>query len=137
MFIVKRVLAFGTHKVLAASATAILGLSFSGFANADAYPTISGTPKTSIAVKSFYSFDASAKDPEGKTITFGIKNKPSWATFDYKNGILKGTPTTVGTWSNIVITAWDGRLTSFLPTFSIRVTSSSGGSRAIRDALTG
>jgi Putative Ig domain len=128
MFIVKRVLAFSTHKVLAASATAILGLSLSGLANADAYPTISGTPKTSVAVKTYYSFDAHAKDPEGKTITFGIKNKPSWATFDYKKGILKGTPTTVGTWSNIMITAWDGRLTSFLPTFSIRVTSSSGGS---------
>jgi hypothetical protein len=40
-------------------------------------------------------------------------------------GELKGTPTTAGTWSNIVISAWDGRLTKSLPAFSIKATSSS------------
>jgi len=124
MFIVTRVLAKGMQKVLAVAGTAILGLSISGVASADAYPVISGTPKTSIAVNTAYYFDASARDPEGKPIKFGIKNKPSWATFNYDTGTLKGTPTTTGTWSSIVISAWDGRLTAVLPTFSIKVTSS-------------
>lgn len=125
MFIVTRMFAKGMQKVLAVTGTAILGLSISGLAHADAYPIISGTPKTSIAVNTYYSFDAAARDPEGKPIKFGIKNKPAWATFDYNAGILKGTPKTVGTYSNIVISAWDGRLTSTLPAFSIKVTSSS------------
>lgn len=126
MFIVTRMFAKGMQKVLAVTGTAILGLSLSGLAHADAYPVISGTPKTSIAVNTYYSFDAAARDPDGKTIKFGIKNKPAWATFDYNAGILKGTPKTAGTYSNIVISAWDGRLTSSLPAFSIKVTSSSG-----------
>jgi hypothetical protein len=124
MFIVTRVLAKGMQNVLAVAGTAILGLSISGVANADAYPVISGTPKTSIAVNTAYYFDATAKDPEGKPIKFGIKNKPSWATFNYDTGTLKGTPKTAGTYSNIVISAWDGRLTSSLPAFSIKLTSS-------------
>jgi hypothetical protein len=124
MFIVTRVLASSTSKILAASAAAILGLSISGFASADALPVISGTPKTSIAVNSAYYFDADARDPEGKKIIFGIQNRPSWATFDQRTGVLKGTPKTAGTWSNIKISAWDGRLSALLPTFSIKVTSS-------------
>jgi len=124
MSIVKRVFAKSAQKILAVGATAILGFTVSGLAHAgDRYPIISGVPKTSVAVKSYYFFDAYARDPDGKRITFGIKNKPSWATFDYAKGILKGKPTVAGTWSNIVITAWDGRLTSELPEFSIRATS--------------
>lgn len=130
MFIVTRMFAKGMQKVLAVSGTAILGLSISGLAHADAYPIITGTPKTSIAVNTYYSFDASARDPDGKPIKFGIKNKPSWATFDYNAGILKGTPKTAGTYPNIVISAWDGRLTSTLPAFTIKVTSSGGANKA-------
>lgn len=125
MFFVKRMSAMGMQKKLAVIATALLGLSISSIASADQYPVISGTPKTSVVVGTYYWFDAAARDPEGKTIKFGIQNKPSWATFDYNKGILKGTPRTTGTWSNIKITAWDGRLTSALPLFSIRATTSS------------
>ena len=124
MSIVKRVFAKSAQKVLAVGATAILGFTMSGLAHAgDRYPIISGVPKTSVAVKSVYYFDAYARDPDGKKITFGIQNKPSWATFDYSTGTLKGRPTAAGTWSNIIISAWDGRLTSALPAFSIRATS--------------
>ena len=130
MSIVKRVFAKSAQKVLAVGATAILGLSVSGFAKADEYPLIYGSPKTSIAVKAYYYFDAYARDPDGRRITFGIKNKPSWATFDYQTGTLKGTPTAAGTWSNIIISAWDGRLTSALPAFSIRATTTSTTNRA-------
>ena len=130
MFIVKRVLAFGTHKVLAASATAILGLSISGLANANSPPVMSGTPKTSVAVNTRYTFDAYARDPEGKRVIFGVQNRPSWATFDANTGVLTGTPKSTGTWSNIIVSAWDGRISSKLPAFSIRVTSSSATNRA-------
>jgi Putative Ig domain len=124
MFIVTRVLTKGMHKVLAVAATAILGLSISGLAHADLMPIISGTPKTSIQVRTYYYFNAAARDPDGKTIKFGIKNKPAWAAFNYNTGELKGTPTATGTWSNIIISAWDGRLTAALPAFAIKVTSS-------------
>lgn len=125
MSIVTRLATKGLRKNYAV-ALSILGLSISGLANADSYPIISGTPKTSIAVQKYYYFNAEARDPERKPITFGIKNKPSWASFNGSTGELKGTPTRTGTWSNITISAWDGRLTSKLPAFSIRVTSSSG-----------
>lgn len=130
MFIVKRVFAKSAQKILAVGATAILGLTLSGLAQADEYPVIYGSPKTSIAVKAYYYFDAYARDPDGKKIQFGIQNKPSWATFDYTKGVLKGVPTTAGTWSNIIITAWDGRLSSALPAFSIKATSTSTSNRA-------
>ncbi len=126
MSIVTRLLATSMHKVLAVAGTAILGLSISNIASADRVPIITGTPKTTVAVKTYYTFDASARDPDGKAIRFGIRNKPSWAMFDYNTGTLKGTPKTTGTWSNIIITAWDGRLTAALPSFAIKVTSSGG-----------
>ena len=125
MFIVTRALRKSLRKNSAIVAAAILGITLSGLANAaDLAPRISGTPKTSVVVKTYYYFNAEATDPEGKAIIFGIKNKPSWAVFNGSTGELKGTPTTTGTWSNISISAWDGRLTSKLPEFSIRVTSS-------------
>ncbi len=37
---------------------------------------------------SAYSFQPTAKDPEGKTLTFSIRNKPSWATFSTSTGRL-------------------------------------------------
>jgi hypothetical protein len=124
MSIVTRMLSAGVQKNIAIAATSVLGLGISSVAAADQYPVISGTPKTTVAVKSYYYFDAQARDPDGKKITFVIKNKPSWAMFSGATGELKGTPTTTGTWSNIVISAWDGRLTTSLPAFSIKVTSS-------------
>lgn len=116
---------FSVQRKIAVIATALLGLSISSLASADQYPVISGTPKTSIAVGSYYYFNAEAHDPDGRKIIFAIKNKPSWAMFNGKTGELKGTAKTVGTYSNIVISAWDGRLTKALPAFSITVTASS------------
>jgi hypothetical protein len=137
MFIVARVLAPSMHKVLAVTATAFLGLTISNLAAADVKPIISGAPKTSVVVKTPYYFNAEARDPEGKAIQFGIKNKPSWAAFNYNTGELRGTPTATGTVSNIIITAWDGRLTSALPAFSIKVTSSSASTTNRAPTITG
>ena len=73
-------------------------------------PTISGTPATSVGVGQFYSFQPSASDPDGDTLAFSIQNKPSWATFSATTGRLSGTPTSTGTFGNIVIRVTDGSL---------------------------
>ncbi len=49
-------------------------------------PVISGTPVTSVAAGSAYSFVPTGSDPDGNTIAFGIANKPAWATFSTTTG---------------------------------------------------
>jgi hypothetical protein len=90
-------------------------------------PVISGTPPTTATVGTYYSFTPTASDPEGQTLTFSIRNKPSWAYFNPSTGRLRGTPQAshVGTYSNIVIAAYDGVARVSLPAFSIVVRSTS------------
>ena len=61
-------------------------------APANRAPTISGTPLLSINVLTAYSFQPSASDPDGNTLTFSIQNRPAWATFSTSTGRLSGTP---------------------------------------------
>jgi len=84
---------------------------------------ISGTPATSATVGSAYKFQPSATDSAGKTLSFSVSNKPSWATFSIASGLLSGTPTSAqaGTYSSIVISASDGTASSALPAFAIKV----------------
>jgi hypothetical protein len=90
--------------------------------NANLSPTITGTPMTKATVGVAYSFQPTAKDPEGKTLTFSIRNKPSWATFSTSTGRLSGTPTVAGTTSSIMIIVTDGVTSASLqPAFSITV----------------
>jgi len=93
-------------------------------APANRAPTISGTPSTSILVASPYSFQPSASDPDGNTLTFSITNKPSWASFNTSTGLLSGTPVAanVGSTTGIVISVSDGTAVASLPAFSIAVT---------------
>jgi hypothetical protein len=86
-------------------------------------PTISGNPPTQAQAGTAYSFTPTASDPSGKTLSFSVQNKPSWATFSIATGQLSGTPGSadVGTDSNIVITASDGTTSAALPAFSIAV----------------
>jgi hypothetical protein len=91
-------------------------------AAANSAPTISGTPKTSIATGAYYSFTPQSSDANGDTLNFTILNRPSWASFSYGSGGLYGTPTKTGTWSNITIFVSDGTITKALPKFSITVT---------------
>ena len=88
-------------------------------------PTISGTPPTSVKTGSAYAFTPTAKDPEGKTLTFSVTNKPAWAAFSTTTGKLSGTPSSAqtGTYSNIGIKVSDGSLTASLPAFAIVVSS--------------
>jgi len=84
-------------------------------------PTISGSPTTSVTANSAYSFQPSASDADGNSLTFSIANRPSWATFNTSTGRLSGTPTTAGTTSGIVISVSDGTNSASLPAFSLNV----------------
>lgn len=86
-------------------------------------PVLSGTPATSVTAGSAYAFRPTGSDPEGRTLTWAITNRPAWATFSTASGALTGTPTAsqVGTYSGIAISASDGTNRTSLPTFSIAV----------------
>jgi hypothetical protein len=94
---------------------------------ANTAPVISGTPRTAVAVGKAYWFKPTARDANGDTLRFSIQNKPTWAIFESKSGVLRGTPKSdnVGKYPNIRITVSDGRATDSLPLFTITVTSSS------------
>ncbi len=86
-------------------------------------PVLSGTPPASVNAGSTYAFEPAAKDPDGKTLSFSVKNKPAWASFSIANGLLDGKPssTQTGTYADIIISASNGKYSSALPAFSIAV----------------
>ena len=86
-------------------------------------PRISGTPVTHVEAYDYYSFLPSASDPDGDSLSFSIKNRPSWAQFSNSSGRLKGGPddSDAGTFGNIQISVSDGKETVSLPAFSITV----------------
>ncbi len=86
-------------------------------------PTISGSPVTSVAELSAYSFTPTAADADGDTLTFSVSNLPSWASFDTATGNLSGTPgyADAGTYSNILISVSDGTADASLRAFNISV----------------
>jgi hypothetical protein len=89
-------------------------------------PTISGSPATTATQGTAYSFQPTAADADGDSLTFAIANRPTWATFNVNTGMLQGTPgaSNVGTFNNIVISVSDGNASTPLPAFSITVASS-------------
>jgi hypothetical protein len=90
--------------------------------------TISGTPVASIAAGRSYSFTPTVN--QAGEVSFSIANKPAWATFSTATGSLTGTPTptNVGTFSNIVITASNGAANAALAAFEIAVTQAAAAS---------
>ena len=89
-------------------------------------PTISGTPATTAVAGSAYSFQPTANDIDGDSLTYSITNKPAWAGFNTGTGQLSGTPAQGGTYSNIVISVSDGTDSVSLPAFSIEVSAPVG-----------
>jgi hypothetical protein len=87
-------------------------------------PTITGTPATTASTGVAYSFQPTANDANGDALGFTITNKPSWASFSTSTGRLSGTPTAAGTFSSIVISVSDGKVTTALPAFAITVSQS-------------
>lgn len=100
------------------------GITVSEYVTPNRTPVISGSPVTTVAQGSTYSFRPTASDPDGDTLTFSISNKPAWLNFSTSTGQLSGTPTNsqVGIYSNIVIRVSDGTATTSLPSFNITVT---------------
>jgi len=121
----------GTYSNIVISATAgtthasLAPFSIVVKALANSPPVVSGSPATTVVSGHPYAFQPTATDPNGLKIVFSASNLPSWATFNTSTGLVSGTPTTanVGTWSNIVITAYDGYYKGTLPAFNIVVAS--------------
>jgi hypothetical protein len=90
-------------------------------ASANRAPVISGTAPATASVSTAYSFQPSASDPDGNSLTFSIQNRPSWASFNTATGRLSGTPTATGTFSNITISVTDGTAVASLAPFTITV----------------
>lgn len=96
-------------------------------------PSISGTPPAVAVVGEFYSFTPAAQDPEGRAVSFAIRNKPPWATFRRSDGRISGTPepSQIGSHIEIEITASDGSAEATLPAFSIDVFGRGDGSATL------
>lgn len=94
-------------------------------AAANRAPTITGTPATTGRVGTAYTFQPAGADADGNTLGYTIQNKPSWITFTASTGRLSGTPSAVGTFSNIIVSVSDGRTTASLAAFAIAVSAAS------------
>ncbi len=92
-------------------------------------PTIGGSPPTSVAAGTGYTFQALATDPDGDKLTFGARNLPAWLGINTANGLLTGTPSAsqVGTYPNITISVTDGNNTASMAAFMVTVTSPATG----------
>ncbi len=82
---------------------------------------------------SLYSFQPTASDADGDTLTFSIVNKPSWATFSTSTGLLRGTPSAgdVGTTSGIVISVSDAKSSAAVAAFKVTVQAFATGSATL------
>lgn len=105
--------------------------------NSNTAPVISGTPSTTTTVGSTYSFQPSAADANGDTLTFGISNKPSWASFNSRTGRLSGTPARAGTYTAIMINVSDGKARTSLSAFNITVNASTSTAANTAPAISG
>jgi len=99
---------------------AALSLAVSGLALAAA-PTISGAPATAVILGKAYVFKPVAKDADGNRLTFTLKNKASWMAFDSSTGAITGTPWVKGTWYGVTVSVSDGKTTTSLPSFNVKV----------------
>jgi hypothetical protein len=93
-------------------------------------PQIGGSPQLVAVMSDVYAFEPAAVDEDGDTLSFSIRNKPVWATFDTATGRLEGMPQfgDTGAYEDIVIAVSDGTVTASLPAFSITVSQDGLGS---------
>jgi hypothetical protein len=87
-------------------------------------PTIQGAPGGTAVAGQAYSYQPTASDPDGDTLTFTVANLPGWASFNQTNGRITGTPAAadIATYSNIRVTVSDGQATASTAAFAITVT---------------
>jgi hypothetical protein len=100
----------------------VLGLS-SAHAVSAATLSLSGQPPISAIVGQSYYFKPKVSGTQSQSVRFTIQNKPTWLTFNSRNGALSGTPTAaqVGTYSRILIKAYVRKMEASLPAFNISV----------------
>lgn len=96
-------------------------------------PTIQGQPGTSVLAGQSYSFQPTATDPDGDTLTFSATNLPSWLSVNASTGRLSGTPAAgdVGSYSGIRLTVSDGKATASLNAFNLTVAAVGSGSATV------
>jgi hypothetical protein len=109
----------------------------SGAAASNSTPVITGTPATQAQAGQLYSFTAKATDSDQDALTFSIANKPAWAQFNPRTGMLSGSPSASnsGTFADVTISVSDGKSTVSLAPFSILVSATAGGGGAGSVAL--
>lgn len=89
----------------------------------NAAPVIQGQPGTAVTVGETYSFQASASDSNGDTLTFSATNLPAWMSINAGTGRLTGTPGVgdVGSYAGITIRVSDGQASASLAPFTVTV----------------
>ncbi|MDB6042910.1 MAG: hypothetical protein JWM63_1461 [Gammaproteobacteria bacterium] len=92
-----------------------------------------GESPSELNVGAAYSFAPTASDANGDTLTFGIQNKPVWATFATASGVMKGTPAAgdAGTYANVIISVSDGKASASLAAFTLTVNQISNGTATL------
>jgi hypothetical protein len=102
-------------------------------AGVNAAPTIQGQPGTSIVAGEAYSFQATASDANGDTLTFSAANLPTWLSLNASTGRLTGTPSAadVGSYDGVRLSVSDGQATASLAAFTITVAAVGEGSATL------
>jgi hypothetical protein len=87
-------------------------------------PSLTGTPETSVAAGTDYSFIPTVNDPDNDSLSFDVSNLPSWASFDGQIGAITGQPqeSDIGTYTDIIVSVSDGDVTVSTSPFDIEVT---------------
>jgi len=94
-----------------------------GTPTANSAPKVSGSPVTTAKVSVPYLYQPRATDPDGDRLSFEVRSKPDWASFDSSTGRLQGTPPagSTGTYTGVQIIVSDGSHTVELAPFTISV----------------
>jgi hypothetical protein len=93
-------------------------------------PLIGGKPLNAVLYGATYSFEPTAYDPEGVSLTFEIANRPAWASFDPATGKLRGAPgmADIGSYEGVAISVSDGTYKTTLRPFRVDVVGTATGS---------
>ena len=83
--------------------------------------SLTGTPAATAMVGRGYVFKPTVTGKWRHQMRFEITNKPDWAYFSHRSGMLAGKPRKPGKWSGIIISATDGRWHGALRPFAIKV----------------
>jgi hypothetical protein len=94
----------------------------------DQPPTVSLPSESVVLVGRELVVVPTARDPEGRALTFSVENKPAWMRFSSTTGELAGTPAAVhvGTYRDVRVTVSDGQSQASALTTVVVVSSAAG-----------